>query len=140
MELIAVMNCLHIFYGVVINPLIITQEHITRLCEVLPHMLGYEKNPTRFCICSIFPHLYAIISQNLSSRVILKYSKCFPLAVPLIMKHIKINVNGSELGTTTTNHGPGLLKMALIKHHQIHLLLEANSYIYLYGMKLHCCL
>ena len=107
--LFAVMNCLHIFDGVAINPLIFTQEHITRLCKILPHMLGCEKNATRFYICSIFPCLQAVISQNLLSDVILKYSKHFPLAVPVIMKHIKIHVNGSELGTTATNDGPGFI-------------------------------
>ena len=62
--LFAVMNCLHIFDGVAINPSIFTQEHITRLHEVLPHMLGYEKNTTRFYICSIFPCLQAVISPK----------------------------------------------------------------------------
>ena len=72
-------------------------------------MLGYENNATRFYICSIFPCLQDVISHNLFSYVILKYSKCFPLAVPVIMKHTKIIVNGSEFGTTTTNHGPGFI-------------------------------
>ena len=107
--LFAVMNCLHIFDDVAINPSIFAQEHTTKLCKILPHMLGYEKNATRFYIHSIFPCLQAVISQHLSSDVILKYSKCFPLGVPEIMKHIKINVNGSELGTTTTNDGPGFI-------------------------------
>ena len=55
--LFAVMNCLHIFDGVAVNPSIFTQEHIIRLGKVLPSMLGYEKNATRFYICSIFPCL-----------------------------------------------------------------------------------
>ena len=45
-----VMNCIHIFInGVAINPSkCFTQEHRTRICKVLPHiLLGYEKNATR---------------------------------------------------------------------------------------------
>ena len=95
------MNGLHIFDGVAISPSIFTQEHITRLHRVLPHMLGYKKNATRFYRHSILPCLQAVISQNLSLDVILKYSKCFPLAVPVILKHIKIQVNASEIRTTT---------------------------------------
>ena len=34
--LFAVMNSLHTFDGVAINPLIFTQEHITRVCKVVP--------------------------------------------------------------------------------------------------------
>ena len=85
------------FDGVAINPSIFTQE---------PSMLGYEKNATRFYTHSIFPCLQAVIPQNLSLDVILKYSRCFPPAVPTFMNHIKIYVNGSEFGTTITNPGP----------------------------------
>ena len=139
-RLFAVMDCLHIFDGVAINPSIFTQEHIARLYKVRLYMLGYEENARRFYICSIFPCLQAVISHNLLSAVILKYSRCFPLAVPVVMKHIKINVNGSEFGTTTTNPGPGLIVCELNQDHQTHLLLEANIDIYLFGMKLHHCL
>ena len=48
--LLVVMNCLHIFDGVAISPLIFTEEQITRLYKVLPQMLGYKKNATRFYI------------------------------------------------------------------------------------------
>ena len=51
--LFVVMNYLHFFDGVAISPSIFTQEQITRLCKVLPHMLDYKKNATRFYIYSI---------------------------------------------------------------------------------------
>ena len=72
-------------------------------------MLGYEKNATRFYQCSIFPHLQAVISQNLSSDVILKYSRHFPQAVPTPTKCIKTFVKGSEFGTTITTSGCGFI-------------------------------
>ena len=106
--LFAVMNCLHIVDGVAINPLIFTQEQITRLCKVLPHMLGMRRMQ-QDSIYAVYFHAYKLIFPKKMSDVILKYSKHFPLAVPGIMKCVKINVNGSELGTSSTNDGPGFI-------------------------------
>ena len=72
-------------------------------------MLGYKKNATSFYICNLFPFLQAVISQNLLSYVISKYSEHSPLAVPVVMKHIKIHVKGSEHGRITTNEGSGFV-------------------------------
>ena len=108
-SLFVVMNYLHIFYGVVISPSIFTQEDITRLLKVLPHMFCYKKNATRFYICSLFPWLQAVISQNLFLDVISKYSKHLPLAILVFMKYIKIHANGFELGRTTTNDSSGFV-------------------------------
>ena len=75
------MNCLHIFDCVAINPLIYTQEHITRLCKVLCWVMRRVQQDS----------IYAV------------YFHAYKLLFPKI--YIKINVKGSELGTTTTNHG-----------------------------------
>ena len=72
-------------------------------------MFCYKKNATRFYICSLFPCLQAVISQNLLLDVISKYSKHFPLAIPVFMKYIKIHVHGFELGRTTTNDSSGVV-------------------------------
>ena len=124
--LFAVMNCLHILDGVAINPSIFTQEHITRLQKVLPHVLGDEKNATRFYLCSILLCLRAATSQNLLSDVILKYSKHFPLAMSMVLLLVQV----SEMMALD------LWDMTSMKHNQIHLVVEANSNIYLSGMKL----
>ena len=62
--LFAVMNSLHIFDGVAINPLVFTQEHITRLCKVPPHMLDYEKIMRRMqqdSTYAVYFHTYKLI-------------------------------------------------------------------------------
>ena len=81
---------------------------------------------------AVYFHAYKLLFPKIYHQILVQN---FPLTIPVFIRHIKIPVNGSELGRTTTNEGSGV-----VAHHINEAPPNPPRYVYLYGMKHHLLL